>query len=80
VLREMSRVLKPGGRAVIVDLLAHDREDFRRQMGQQSSGFDAKLLTTQLAAAGFQSIQITPLPPEPDAKGPALFVATATKV
>jgi ArsR family transcriptional regulator len=33
VLVEMSRVLKPGGRAVIVDLLPHDREDFRRQLG-----------------------------------------------
>jgi len=79
VLREMSRVLRPGGRAVIVDLLPHDRDDFRRQMEQQTSGFDPKLLTPQLTAAGFTNVQITPLPPKPDAKGPALFLATAVK-
>jgi ArsR family transcriptional regulator len=72
-------VLKPGGRAVIVDLLPHDRDDFRREMEQQTAGFDPKLLAPQLTAAGFTSVQITPLPPKPDAKGPALFLATAVK-
>ncbi|HEV2295747.1 MAG TPA: metalloregulator ArsR/SmtB family transcription factor [Tepidisphaeraceae bacterium] len=79
VLHEMSRVLKPTGRAVIVDLLPHDRDDFRRQMGQQSSGFDPKQLASQITAAGFTQVQIIPLPPEPEAKGPALFLATAVK-
>ena len=79
VLHEMARVLRSGGRAVIVDLLPHDRDDFRREMEQQSSGFDPKLLAPQLTAAGFTDVQITPLPPKPDAKGPALFLATAVK-
>jgi ArsR family transcriptional regulator len=79
VLREMSRVLKKGGRAVIVDLLPHDRDDFRRQMNQQASGFDPKQFATQLASAGFANVQVTPLPPKPDAKGPALFLATAVQ-
>ena len=39
---EMARILKPGGRAVVVDLLRHDREEFRRQMGQMRSGFDRR--------------------------------------
>lgn len=79
VIHEMSRVLKPGGRGVIVDLLPHDRDDFRRAMGQHALGFEPKLLTAQLAAAGFTAVHITTLPPSPDAKGPALFLATAVK-
>jgi len=64
---------------VIVDLLPHDRDDFRRQMNQQASGFDPKQFATQLASAGFANVQVAPLPPKPDAKGPALFLATAVK-
>jgi ubiquinone/menaquinone biosynthesis C-methylase UbiE/DNA-binding transcriptional ArsR family regulator len=79
VLAEMFRILKPAGRAVIVDLLPHDREDFRRQMGQTRNGFDAKELEQLMLEAGFTMPAIAPLPPEPNAKGPALFLATAVR-
>jgi ubiquinone/menaquinone biosynthesis C-methylase UbiE/DNA-binding transcriptional ArsR family regulator len=80
VLREMARILKPGGKAIIVDLLPHDRDDFRRELGQTSLGISVDLLTEMLRASLFTKINISPLPPEPSAKGPALFLATAERM
>lgn len=78
-VREMMRILKPGGRAVVVDLLAHNRDPFRRQMGQVHSGFTADAMAGFLTDAGFEEIRCRPLPPSPEATGPALLIATATK-
>src|SRR5699024_10949121 len=78
-LREMARITRPGGRAVVVDLLRHDRDDFRRRMGQRWPGFEPAELTAMLAEAGWASVRCEPLPPEPAAKGPALMLARATR-
>jgi ArsR family transcriptional regulator len=76
-LAEMARVLRPGGRGVVVDLLPHDREDLRERMGQQCLGFDASELAALLEGAGFAPPRFRELTPEPGATGPALFVAAA---
>ncbi len=78
-LAEMHRVLRPGGRVVVVDLLAHNRDPFRRQMGQVYSGFAADTLEQALSNAGLVDVSCRPLPPAPDATGPALLLATATR-
>jgi ubiquinone/menaquinone biosynthesis C-methylase UbiE len=76
---EMARVLRSPGRAVVVDLLRHDREDFRRQMGQQGMGFEVEELAGLLERAGLEEVAARVLPPEPQAKGPALVLASGTR-
>lgn len=78
-LKEMARVLKPGGRAVVVDLLPHDRDDFRRRMEQTGLGFSESELAGLLRSAGLSGATVRPLPTEPQVKGPALFVAAAER-
>lgn len=80
VLREISRILKTSGKAIIVDLLPHDRDDFRRELGQTSLGISVDNIKALLAANSFGKISVMPLPPEPNTNGPALFLATAVKM
>ena len=79
VLAEMSRILKPNGRAIVMDLLPHDRDDFRRQMGQRHMGFSLEDFHNTLAACNFANITVRPLPPQPNTKGPALFMSRAIR-
>lgn len=75
VIAEVARLLRPGGRAVVVTLLRHDRDDFRREMHQLWAGFAPVDLSTLAKNAGLTVDACHPLVPEPRAKGPALLYA-----
>ncbi len=78
-LAEVSRVLKPGGRLILVDMLPHERDSYRQQMGHVWLGFSEDKMTRLLVDAGFEKTRIVPLVPDARAKGPGLFVATGEK-
>jgi ArsR family transcriptional regulator len=79
-LAEVSRVLKPGGRLLLVDMLPHDRDNYRQQMGHVWLGFSDEHIRRMFDDAGFADIRVVPLSPEPKSKGPGLFVSTARKM
>jgi ArsR family transcriptional regulator len=79
-IAEAARVLKPGGRAIVVDMLPHDREHYRQQMGHVWLGFAENHMRVMLGDHGFDRVNIVTLAPETKAKGPALFVATGLKL
>jgi len=79
VLLEAARTLKRGGRLLIMDMLSHEREDYRQTMGHVWLGFAEKQINQWLLAAGFTDLRWCALPPETRAKGPSLFVATSRR-
>jgi ubiquinone/menaquinone biosynthesis C-methylase UbiE len=78
-LADVARVLKPRGRLLIADMLPHDRESYRQQMGHAWLGFSDEHVRRILDESGFGDVRIVPLSPDPKSKGPGLFVATAKK-
>jgi ArsR family transcriptional regulator len=79
VMAEARRVLKPGGRLLICDMLPHDREEYRQQMGHVWLGFGEDHMRRLFAGAGFENVRLAPISVDAEAKGPSLFVATATR-
>ncbi|MFO0831797.1 MAG: metalloregulator ArsR/SmtB family transcription factor [Phycisphaerales bacterium] len=74
--RRLLRSTRGGGRVLVIDMVSHDREVYRRTMGHRHLGFSRKAMLGLLSDAGFADTRYVTLPVEPEAKGPGLFVAS----
>ena len=74
-LGEMVRIVRPkSGMVLIIEMMEHDREEYRRQMGHQHLGFNPDKLKELMEHAGLCDIRYRVLTSTGEAKGPDLFV------
>lgn len=76
---EAMRALRPGGRLLVVDMMLHDREEYRQRMGHLWQGFSPEQIGGWIGAAGLEGFRYHALPADPAARGPTLFAATARR-
>jgi SAM-dependent methyltransferase len=75
-LQEARRVVRRGGRIVVVDMLEHGRAEYREAMGHVWQGFTQEQMTGWLEESGFERVRWRSLVAEAGAKGPVLFAAS----
>jgi ArsR family transcriptional regulator len=78
-LAEVARVVRPGGRVVLGDMVPHAHERYRAQMGHQWLGFAPAQAGRWLEDAGFGAVRVVPLPVAAGATGPGVFVGSAVR-
>lgn len=78
-LADIRRVLRRdrgGGVVLVVDMIEHDRTEYRHTLGHRHLGFSRSRIEGLIHDAGFRTTGYRELPSDPDGRGPGLFVAT----
>jgi ubiquinone/menaquinone biosynthesis C-methylase UbiE len=68
-IREAARMLRPGGRLLVIDFAAHDLEFLRDEYAHRRLGFASETVTQWMQAAGLDPVLHQSLPPEPGSEG-----------
>ncbi|MBL8918819.1 MAG: ArsR family transcriptional regulator [Myxococcaceae bacterium] len=78
VLAQAARLLGPGGRVVVMELMPHGEAWVKARLGHQHLGFAPELLEDALHAAGFTEVTLTATPRDGSSPFRA-FLLTATR-
>ncbi len=78
-LAEAKRILVPGGRLLVIDLLAHTEEWVREKLQHLHLGFTERGLEELLEAAGFDKVRVFRAARDPQPPHFMTLVATAVK-
>jgi SAM-dependent methyltransferase len=80
-IHEMARVVRPGGRIVVVDFVQHDHEWMKQELGVLWQGFSLDAVRRWFREAGLEGVQIE-IDEQPRHGGvdvPHTFVAAARR-